>query len=81
LPQTWLPNSGEALNGHVRPEYRPARSWKSRSGTRQRQRDFRRLEFDLSQGVWNKVMAFYLVLDRRCAWFNQENADEFASIT
>jgi hypothetical protein len=29
LPQTWLPNSGEALNGHVRPEYRPARSWKS----------------------------------------------------
>jgi hypothetical protein len=38
-------------------------------------------EIDLSQGARNKGMAFYLMLDRRCAQFNQENADEFASIT
>jgi hypothetical protein len=38
-------------------------------------------EFDLSQRVPNKEMAFSLVYDRRCARFNQENAHEFASFT
>jgi hypothetical protein len=76
-----MPNSGEAIDECVRFEYRPAQSRKSWTGAGQPQADFRRLEFDLSQGAWNKVMAFYLVLDRRRAWFNREKAHEFASIT
>ena len=37
--------------------------------------------FDLSQGILNEGVAFYLVLDRDVVWFNWENAHEFAALS